>query len=489
MTQGINLAAFGLGGLDTTTLVQSLVAIEQQPLNALSARQQNIQGASAMINSFSSTLSSLKNAAVALSTPASFQSLTASSSDPSVVASTSTTNGTPAAGQWTVDVLSVAQAQRTLSQATTDPTADLGMGGSFQISDGSGHSATINLAGQSLNDIAGEISSAAATSGLRLQASVVPTTSSSGQTQYQLLVSGLDTGAANKISFDESKATFGSYSLGWDATNDPKYDSTLTIQSAQNASVQIDGTPASGSTPASGYNIQSASNQITNAIPGVTLAVTQKSTTPATVTIAPNASGLDQSIQNFVTAYNTVVNNGHSAAGYASQTAANSLLQGDVAIRSSLGQLEQLFAHDIPGTTGAYTTLASVGIMLNDDGTLSFDQGTFASALQADPRSVERLFVTDSSNGSTGIMGTIGSAVDSLTDPINGAITAEVQSFPNQSTEIGTEMTDMQQRITTYQTRLQAEFTQMNTTMVKYKQVMNAINPSSNSSNSSNNVL
>jgi flagellar hook-associated protein 2 len=482
MTQGINLSAFGLGGLDTTTLVQSLVAVEQQPLNMLGAQQQNIQGASAMINTFSSTLSALKNAAVALSTPASFQSLTASSSDPSVVASTSTANGTPEAGQWTVDVLSVAQAQRTLSQATSDPTADLGMGGSFQISDGSGHSATINLAGQSLNAIAGEISSAAATSGLRLQASVVPTTSATGQTQYQLLVSGLDTGASNKISFDESNATFGSYSLGWDATHDPNYDSTLTIQSAQNASVQIDGTPASGGNPATGYNIRSASNQITNAIPGVTLAVTQKSTTPATVTIAPNASGLEQSIQTFVTAYNTVVNNGHSAAGYGKQSAANSLLQGDVAIRSSLGQLENLFAHSIPGTTGAYTTLASVGITLNDDGTIAFDQGTFSSALQADPSSVERLFVTDPSKGSTGIMGTIGSTVDSLTDPLNGAITAEVQSFSNQSTQIGTEMTNMQQRITTYQTQLQNEFNQMNSTMVKYKQIMNAINPTSSSS-------
>jgi len=480
MSNAINLAALGLGGIDTTTLVSSLVSIESQPLNQLNTQQQSIQSASGAISAFSSDLSALKSAVTALSTPGAFQSMTATSSDSSVVANT-VASGSPQPGQWTVSVGQVAQAQRSLSNGASDPTADLGMSGSLTISIGAGANAkstTIsNLSGMSLNDLAGALS----TSGLRMQASVVY---DSSQSQYRLLVSGLDTGGANSISFDESQTSFasGGFSLGLDPSTDPNYNAKSTFQTAQDAQVQVDGV--------NGYTITSPTNQITNAIPGVTLAVTQPTTSPATISIASDPSTLEQNVQSFVTAYNNVVKDGHSIAGYGSQKAAMTMLQGDNAVRSSLGQLEQLLGAPIPGTSGSYTTLASAGITLNDDGTLSFDQGTFASALDSDPSSVEKLFVTDPTTGATGIMDTFGSTIDSLTDPTNGVITAEINAFTSQTTELTTEITAEQARISAYQTNLQNEFSQMNATLLKYKQIGNAINSSSNNnSNSSNGVF
>ena len=144
-----------------------------------------------------------------------------------------------------------------------------------------------------------------------------------------------------------------------------------------------------------GIAVTSATNQISNAIPGVTLAVTQPTTSAATLTVSSDPSSLEQQVQAFVTAYNNVVTTGHTDAGYGTTTASNSLLQNDDAVQSTLDQLGQVVAEQVPGSTGAYTSLASVGITLNDDGTLSFDQGAFAAALQADPTSVQRLFVTD----------------------------------------------------------------------------------------------
>jgi flagellar hook-associated protein 2 len=479
MTSAINLAALGVGGIDTTTLVSSLVSIESQPLNQLSAQQQNIQSASSAISAFSSDLSALKSAVTALSTPGTFQSMKATSSDSSVVANT-VASGSPQPGQWTVSVSQIAQAQRSLSNGTSDPTADLGMSGALTITVGTGASAkstTIsNLSGMSLNDLAGAISA----SGLRMQASVVYDSSSS---QYRLLVSGLDTGGANSISFDESQTSFasGGFSLGLDSAVDPNYNPDSTFQGAQDAKVQVDG--------AKGYSVTSPTNQITNAIPGVTLAVTQPTTSPATISIASDPSSLEQSVQSFVTAYNNVVNDGHKIAGYGTQKAPLTMLQGDSAVRSSLGALEQLLGAPIPGTSGNYTTLASVGIALGNDGTLSFDQGTFESAINSDPSSVEKLFVTDPTTGATGIMNTFGSTIDSLTDPTNGVVTAEINAFTSQTQHLTTEMTAEQTRISDYQTNLQNEFARMNATLLKYKQIGNSINQSSNSSNNSNSVL
>jgi flagellar hook-associated protein 2 len=191
-------------------------------------------------------------------------------------------------------------------------------------------------------------------------------------------------------------------------------------------------------------------------------------------------------MQSFVTAYNDVVSAGHTTAGYGTQTASNTLLQSDGAINSSLDQLGQLVSEQVPGTTGAFTTLASVGVSLNTDGTLTFDSSTFSAAVQSDPSSVERLLVTDSSNGSAGVMGQLGSAIDALTDPGGGAIQAEINGFQQRNTQLGSEISDAQQRSSQYQTQLQNEFSQMNTQLAQYKTIMSSLdNGSSSSSNSS----
>jgi flagellar hook-associated protein 2 len=293
--------------------------------------------------------------------------------------------------------------------------------------------------------------------------------------QYHLLVSGENTGASNAITFNESGLSGSGYTLGLSKTSN-------TIQKAQDANLTVDGLP-----------VTSSSNQVANAIPGVTFAVTQPTTAPATINIASDSSTLDSQVQSFVTAYNAVVSSGHTTAGYGSTAASNSLLQGDNAVNSSLDQLGQVIAAQVPGTTGAYTTLASVGISLNTDGTLSFDQSTFNTAVQADPSGVQSLFVSNAATGTTGAMGQLTAIINSATDPTSGSIQAEVNGFSTRSTAIGSNITNEQAVIAAYQTQLQNEFTQMNTMLAQYKQMSTALNDmsgtSSSSSSSSSSVL
>jgi flagellar hook-associated protein 2 len=457
---GINVAALGFGGIDTSSIVTQLVALQQQPANQMATQQQNIASAQTQISSYTSTLSALKNAAAALADPSSFTSMAASSSNSSVATSVS---GSPPAGQWSVSVSQIAQEQRTISNGSDSSTTALGLNGDLNITLGDGSTASISVgATDTLADIAGEISSA----GLRVQASMVYDGS-----QYHLLVTGLDTGAANTVTFDESGLTGSGYSLGLS-------DSDNNLQSAQDAKLTVGNIP-----------ITSASNQVTNAIPGVTLALTAPTTSPATISIAGDPSSLTTKIQSFVTAYNTVITNGHMTAGYGTTKATNTLLQGDSAIRSSLDQLGSLVGGYVPGTSGNYTTLDSVGISLNTDGSIALDTDKLSAAIAADPTSVERLFVTDPTNGSTGVMGTIGSTIDSLTSGTSSAFQAEITGFTNRSTSLGTQITAMNARTAAYQTLLTNEFTQMNVTLAKYKQMGAALTQSSSSSSSSSGSL
>ncbi len=447
MSNSINLASLGFGGIDTSTLVTSLVAIEQTPVTAMQTQQQNVQSASATLSSFSTTLGALANAASTLSDPTTFAAMKATSSDPSVVA---TASGAPVAGQWSVSVSSIAQQQRTLSSGQASSTTALGLSGTLGISLGNGTSANVAVsATDTLSDIATSINSA----GLRVQAGV-----SFDGSQYHLLVSGLDTGASNAITFDESALSGTGPALGLSAASS-------TIQKAQDANVTV-----------GGVSITSATNQITNAIPGVTLAVTQPTTAPATISIAGDSTGLQGQVQTFVDAYNAVVSAGHTDAGFGTTAATNTLLQSDQAIHSALDQMSQIVGDQVGGSSGAYTTLASVGITLNDDGTLAFNTTTFASAVQADPTSVTNLFVSDANTGATGLMSAINTAISAITDPTTGGIQAEISGFSTRSTSLASQVTNAQTRIAAYQTQLQQEFTQMNTLLQQYKQTSSALN-------------
>jgi flagellar hook-associated protein 2 len=381
--------------------------------------------------------------------------MAATSSDSSIV---STATGSPAAGQWSVSVSHIAQEQRTMSNGMADTTSALGLSGTLGITMGSGKTASVTVtAGESLTDVSNAISLA----GLPIHASTFYDGS-----QYHLLVSGTSTGASNGITFDESGLTGTGYSLGLST-------STNTVQAAQDASLTVGGIP-----------ITSSSNLVTNAIPGVSLAITQPTAQPATITIASNSSAVAAQVQTFVNAYNAVVSAGHTDAGFGTVAATNSLLQGDEAVRSSLDQLSQLVAEQAPGATGNYTSLGSVGVTLNDDGTLTFDQTAFTTAMQADPTGVTNMFAS-ASGGSGGIMNAINSSISSLTDPTSGSITAELNAFSSRNTELGSQISTLQLQVTNYQAQLAAEFTAMNEQLEQYKNESSALTQAFNTSTSS----
>jgi flagellar hook-associated protein 2 len=457
MPTSIDLAALGFGGFDTTNLVKSLVSLSAQPMNMAQALQQQVQAATATITNFANALSTLKTASLALNDPTTFRGMKATSTDASIAA---TTSGSPTPGQWTLSVSAIAKAQRTVSSGTASSTSALGVGGALHLTLGSGGSADIDISGSdTLSDVASEISS----SSLGVHASVMY-----DGAQYRLVVSGLATGAAGSFSFDESGLAGSGFNLGLSTAAN-------TTQAAQDASLQV-----------GGIAITSPSNQIANAIPGVTLAITQPTTTPATLTVAADSSSLQTRVQSFVDAYNVLVVGGHSVAGYGTQKAQIALLQSDRAVRSTLDQVGHLMSSVVPGATGAYTTLGSVGVSLQPDGTLKLDATKFQAAQASDASSVERLFETDPSTGATGIMGSFISTVDSATSSTSGAVTAELKGFADRDRHLTTQIASQQQRLAGYQTSLTAQFTRMNAALAHYKQVAASLTAAFRTNNSGN---
>ncbi len=445
---------FSLGGLasgiDTTSIVDSLVAVAQQPITALDKRKAQLDSASQTISSLSTKLAALKTASLALSTSVGFSSFTATSSDAAVVTSTT---GSANVGSYDIAVTALARAQKTRSTSFPSSTTALNLAGSLDLQVGTGTAVPVAvLATDTLTDIAAKITS----SGAKVSASVVK-----DGTGSRLFIQGLETGAENAFTVTENGADFGFSASG------------STYQTAQDAALTIDTLP-----------ITSKTNQITDAIPGVKLALTKLTTSPATVQVAADPATLKQKITSFVNAYNDVVNAGHSAAGFGGTKATNSVLAADSAVRAALHTIGGMFSTEIPGTSGLYTTMGSIGLGVSRDGTLSLNATKFDAAVGASPESVRRLFVTDTATGATGLMTSMMSTVDKLL-AAKGPIQSRINSFSAQSKRLADSRIKMQERVDDYGEHLKKQFTAMDQLISKYKTQGAALDAATSTNNSS----
>jgi flagellar hook-associated protein 2 len=420
----VDLSALGIGaGYDSGSVVTQLVALRKRPITALQTTQTNVKAAASALAVFSSKLADLKAASQALADPTHYAPYAATSSSSGVVASA---DSSAVAGLYSVQVAQLAQAQRTVSHAQPSSTAPLGQSGTLSLTINGTRSDISVTPDQSLATLAGALSKAA-----RVSTAVVY-----DGTSYRLQVRALDTGAANAITFSEADGA----DLGFGADGN-------TSQVAQDAVATVDG-----------LKVTSATNQVSGAIGGIKLAFAAVTSAPATLTVQPDSSSLATQIGAFTAAYNAVVANAHASAGYGSTAASNPALQGDHAMHAALSTLKKLMAASVPGATGAYTTLGSVGLRLADDATVSLDATKLAAALQADPTSVRRLFVTDHATGATGIMKSFASAVDSLSTSFGAPIAAEVSRLKAQATALDRSISSAQRRVTAYQSHLEAQF-------------------------------
>jgi flagellar hook-associated protein 2 len=436
----------GLGsGLDTNALIDNLMAVQRQPLTALQGRQTAVNQATAVISSFSSKLSALATAARALDSTAEFNATAATSSDTASV--TASTVGGAVVGGYDIQVTRLAREQRTQSRTFASNTTALGLSGAINLTVGSGSPVTVNVANtDTLSDIASKISS----TGARVNASVIY----DGST-WRMQVRGLDTGAANAVAITEDPALQTGLGLSTPAN---------TYQTAQDAQFTVDN-----------VTMTRATNQVSDAAPGLSFNLLRTTTSAVRVTVANDPVALKTKVQAFITAYNDVVNAGHSATGYGSQRASNAELAGDRTLRGALSRLSTPMASAVPGTTGRYTTLGSAGISLQNDGTLKLNETTFNAALAADPVGVSRLFVTDTQIGATGVMGTINTAVTDLTSAVNAPLRTRQEALSAKARRLGTDITRMQNRLNQYGEVLRNQFAGMEGQVGRYKALLGSV--------------
>ena len=423
------LSSPGLGsGLDVSSLVSQLMALESRPLTVLATKEAKFQAQLSAYGSLKGALSSFQSAVAALASPAIFSAAKASLADSTVA--TASASATATAGSYSLEVQTLAQAHKLKSDnfAATSDTVGSGTltiqfgtysGSSFTLNpDKAAATISIDSSNSSLVGVRDAINAANA----GVSANII--NDGSGN---RLVVASTDTGVANALKItvaDDDLANTdnaGLSQLAYDASSGGTTNLSQTV-AAQNATAVIDG-----------ITVSKASNTISDAIEGVTLTLL-KTNTPSTTTlsVSRDTAGVQASVQSFVKAYNDLNKGITDLTKYDAANKKASLLTGEATVRSVQSQLRGIFNTSLSSAGGGLSTLSDIGIAFQADGTLKLDTARLNTALNDLTKDVSTLFAA------------VGKPTDSLvsfvtsgTDTKNGSYAVNVTQLATQGAAVG----------------------------------------------------
>lgn len=451
MSSGITITGLA-SGLDTSSIISKLMAVERLPEQALQANAQADQAQSAAYTQLQASVTNLQTVMRGMSTAATFKGMLSTVSDSSAL--TVTTSSAASAGSHTLQVLNLAQSQRQVSTGYAD--GALFNTGSFTIDNGSGTVTSINLA-EGSNTLAG-IAAAINGSGANVTASIINDGSS---TPNRLVITGNDTAnyAADFSGLTTPPAT------GVASAQAP------TLLGSADASYQT-GKPASF--VLDGVAMSKNSNSVTDALQGVTLNLLKGGAT-STINIANDTASATDNVNKFVTAYNSVMALINTDTSYDSTTNKAGVLLGDSAVRTIQSQMQSMLIATVSGVGGPYSSLADLGISSDkSDGTLTVDSTQLSTALSNNYNGVVDLFTHNTgsfANYATnqyGLAQQFNLSLDSIVHPYvgdsysgNGLLSTRIHDLATSITDINNQVSEMELLISAKQANLQNQFSNM----------------------------
>jgi flagellar hook-associated protein 2 len=420
--------------IDVQSLLNSALAAAQAPLTNLQQQQTTEQTQSAALQSIATDVTALNTAAQALTdTSGAINALTATSSNTAVL--TASADSTASAGTHSIVVNSLATTASVYTNAVASATTTLAAG-TFQIAVGGGSAATVTIdsTDNTLNGLAAAINAQNA----GVTASVIT-----------------DANGARLALVSNTPGSAGGITVSGNTTG-------LTFNlaaSGSNASLTVDGVP-----------VNSTSNTVLGVIPGVTLNLSGAAPgQTVSLTLTPDASQASTAVSQFVSAWNKVIGDINTQFAVSPNGTGGGPLEGDNTLRDIQNQLLSAISDSVSGNSGL-VNLASIGINLNTDGTLSLDSGTFSNALSNNFSAVQNLL-----QGSSGVGAFLSSTLNQISDPTQGSIALDLQGLSQTDQSLTQQIAAMQTLLTSQTQTLTAQYSQMEVTLQEMPQLQSEI--------------
>ncbi|HYH01039.1 MAG TPA: flagellar filament capping protein FliD [Terriglobales bacterium] len=411
----------GSSGLDVQATVDQLIYVERAPERLWQKQQALLDAQASALRSIQSKLQTLSEAVNDLKDfTGVFDSRVASTSDSTLVNATATSSAV--SGTHAITINSRATTSSYYTKAITDSDFRFGLDARMDISIGAGQVTSLDLSGKSLSEAANYIT----TNVPGVRANIISDASGS-----RLSVVSATPGVPGSIHISSDTTA-----LNWTCGT-----------TGANAKLVVDGIP-----------IESTSNTVADVIPGVTLTLSgQNENTTVTLTVGPNSSKTKQAIKAFVDRYNSVIKELNDQFTYNQATKQAGVLASDSTIRAIQGTLLQNISHSVEGN-GAFESLRSLGVEMNNDGTLEIEDSDLDRALQDHYAQVQQFFQSTTPEGFARRFGT---DLMNINDSTDGPVAVDLKGLDESSKNISDQIDAFEVRITNRQQQLLDQYSRI----------------------------
>ena len=457
------ITSLGVGsGLDLNTIVTQLVSLERRPLQQMQSNANALNSKVSLYGKISSLFSSLKDASNKLTDPSLWQSTKVTSSDANTV-SVSASAGA-ATGNYAVAVQALAGNQTLAAGTALSAATDLVGAGTLTLQSGrwnsdqsaftprSGSALDIEVsAADTLQSLRDKINSA----GAGVTASLV--TDANG---VRLTVRSDASGVANGFRLsvaDGDGNSADSAGLSRFAYDPPGGVAGMDLKkAAANAAATVNGIP-----------VESATNEISGAIDGLTLTLRGITTgTPVNLSATRDRDAVVAGIKTFADAYNSLAGYLGEQTKYDATSKVGGPLQGEAAANSMQSQLRSII-NASSGASSVYSRLSDVGLQVQRDGTLKIDDAKLTAASN-NPAELKKAFAnSDSLVSSNNGFARRYSTLASQALGVDGTVTARTQGLQKLLTKNGDDQTRLNDRVDQFQRRLVAQYTALDGNLSK----------------------
>lgn len=316
-------------------------------------------------------------------------------------------------------------------------------GGSNKII-GSGERTIALTATDSLTDIATKINS----SGAGVAATVI--NDGGGATPFRLNITSNATGRAGRLIIDA-----GSFDLGLKSL-DAGEDSRVFFGSTD---------------PSKAILLTSSTNTLDNVVSNVKIDLKGVDANPVSLTVSSDTSAIENSINDFIKAFNTTVDRIDAGMSYNADSNRRGPLFGDTTAQGIRNAMYRTLQAPAKGINSKYTRLLDIGVEVGSGGELKLNTDRLRRALNEDPAAVEALFITKTETkestaekreySALGAMGAFESLADQYIDSAAGVLVKRNQNLDDQIKSQQARITALDAKIERRRATLQAQFLAM----------------------------
>ena len=444
-----------ISGLQTTTVIAQLMAVEALPQKALKDKVTASGSFVTALQALNSKIASLGDSAKSAATATSWSAVKPASSATSVTAAATPLSQ---AGSLTFSVDAVATRQTSVSAAATDLAGFFGgsVPAALTLATGApGSSDAPTLAGIDLTgvtDLAGLVSTIN-----KANVGVTATLVKVNATQSRVQLTGTATGVAAAFDLYNGSVSVATIQGPPPLTPIVGHTGATAISAASDASLTLwKGTAAQ-------QVVTSGSNTFTGLMTGVDLTVSKVESDPVTVTVARDGAALSTLASGLVTNLALVFSE------IASQTKATTttdstgrtriiggVLSADSAVRDLQQSVLSAASDPINGVSPS-----TVGLVLGKDGTITFDQQVFSAAMTKDPTGVQAVI--------SGLAARVQTVATGLSDPTTGLISLKIQGQQRYVKTLNDQVSDWDARLALKQTGLNKTYANLEVALGKLK--------------------